>query len=203
MRASKFRWTSESHAALTNLWFQTGSAIALVSVPAADKCTLANDRYWTEEEYERQERVEIALQLVTTGFQKLGRRDKWFRPQSPSRRRCVSGRSLGARRAAIRWRSTIRFGRPSRLPLARAFRSPAFTRFTISDRSSSATAPKTVRTILPAGVEVSTDSDKETKISFKANAQIGFFGDDAFTRVDGAGGTACTVLPQVQFRVAA
>ena len=54
--------------------------------------------------------------------------------------------------------STTTRGRPSRLPLARAFRSPAFTRSTIRLRSSSATAPKTVKTSLPAGVAVSIDS---------------------------------------------
>ena len=46
---------------------------------------------------------------------------------------------------------------------ALALRSPAFTRSTIKLRSSSATAPRTVKTILPAGVDVSSDSDNETK----------------------------------------
>jgi hypothetical protein len=41
------------------------------------------------------------------------------------------------------------------------------------------------------------------KIAFEANGKIDFFGDEALTRLSGAGGTACTVLPQVQFRVAA
>ncbi len=50
-----------------------------------------------------------------------------------------------------------------RFPFARAFRIPALTRSTISERSSSATAPKTVKTILPAGVDVSICSEKETK----------------------------------------
>jgi hypothetical protein len=45
-----------------------------------------------------------------------------------------------------------------RLPFARAFRIPALTRSTVSERSSSATAPRTVNTILPAGVEVSIES---------------------------------------------
>jgi hypothetical protein len=49
------------------------------------------------------------------------------------------------------------------LPLARALRIPAFTRSTISERSSSTTAPRTVKTILPAGVEVSICSENETK----------------------------------------
>jgi len=53
--------------------------------------------------------------------------------------------------------------RPKCLPFARAFRSPAFTRSTMRLRSSSATAPNTVKTILPAGVEVSICSEKETK----------------------------------------
>jgi hypothetical protein len=50
-----------------------------------------------------------------------------------------------------------------RFPFARAFRMPALTRSTINERSSSATAPKTMKTILPAGVDVSTCSEKETK----------------------------------------
>ncbi len=50
-----------------------------------------------------------------------------------------------------------------RLPFARAFLIPARTRSTISERSSSATAPKTVKTILPAGVDVSICSENETK----------------------------------------
>jgi len=33
-------------------------------------------------------------------------------------------------------------------------------------------------------------------ISFKASGKIDFFGDEALTRVGGAGGLACTVLPQ-------
>jgi hypothetical protein len=49
------------------------------------------------------------------------------------------------------------------LPLERALRMPAFTRSTISERSSSATVPRTVKTILPAGVEVSICSENETK----------------------------------------
>lgn len=53
-------------------------------------------------------------------------------------------------------------GRPRRFPFARALRKPAFTRSTINDRSSSATAPKTVKTIFPAGVDVSSDSESET-----------------------------------------
>jgi hypothetical protein len=40
---------------------------------------------------------------------------------------------------------------------------PALTRSTIRRRSSSATAPRTVKTILPAGVEVSICSENETK----------------------------------------
>src|SRR5215831_20814806 len=56
------------------------------------------------------------------------------------------------RRAAIASLSRSFGGRPSRLPFARAFRRPAFTRSTTSDRSNSATAPRTVNTILPVGV---------------------------------------------------
>ena len=54
-------------------------------------------------------------------------------------------------------------GQPIRLPFARALRMPAFTRSTTSARSSSATAPRTVKTIFPVGVEVSICSEKETK----------------------------------------
>src|ERR1700676_3461839 len=48
------------------------------------------------------------------------------------------------------------------LPLARAFRRPARTRSAIKLRSSSATAPSTVKIIFPVGVVVSTCSDSET-----------------------------------------
>ena len=66
------------------------------------------------------------------------------------------------RRATIfRW-STTALGLPSFLPLERAFRRPAFTLSAIRLRSSSATAPRTVKTILPVGVEVSTCSERET-----------------------------------------
>src|ERR1700729_1741181 len=64
-----------------------------------------------------------------------------------------------ARRAAILEASTNFLGRPSCFPLARAFRSPAFTLSTMSDRSNSATAPSTVNIILPVGVVVSICSD--------------------------------------------
>jgi hypothetical protein len=58
--------------------------------------------------------------------------------------------------------TTVR-GRPSFLPFATAFRNPARTRSAMSLHSSSATAPSTVNTILPAGVDVSSDSESETK----------------------------------------
>src|SRR5258708_37859803 len=48
-----------------------------------------------------------------------------------------------ARRAAILFVSRILRGRPRRLPFVLAFRSPALTRSTISERSSSATAQRT------------------------------------------------------------
>lgn len=66
------------------------------------------------------------------------------------------------RRLTILTRSTLTRGRPKRLPLALAFRNPARTRSAIRLRSSSATAPRTVKTILPVGVLVSTFSDNET-----------------------------------------
>ena len=53
-------------------------------------------------------------------------------------------------------------GRPSRFPFARALRKPALTRSTMIERSSSATAPSTVNTILPMGVDVSTCSERLT-----------------------------------------
>ena len=68
-----------------------------------------------------------------------------------------------ARSAAILRVSTITRGRPSLLPVAYAFLSPALTRSTIRLRSSSVTAPRTVKTIFPAGVEVPSDSLRDTK----------------------------------------
>ena len=58
--------------------------------------------------------------------------------------------------------TTIR-GRPSVLPFALALRSPARTHSAINDRSNSATAPRTVNTILPTGVLVSICSLRVTK----------------------------------------
>src|SRR5262249_3525749 len=54
-------------------------------------------------------------------------------------------------------------GRPRRFPLAFALRIPAFTRSTIRFLSSSATAPRTVKTIFPEGVVVSICSERLTK----------------------------------------
>jgi hypothetical protein len=67
-----------------------------------------------------------------------------------------------ARSRAILEASTATRGLPRRLPLARAFRKPARTRSAMRERSSSATAPSTVNTIRPAGVAVSSDSDRLT-----------------------------------------
>ena len=67
-----------------------------------------------------------------------------------------------SRRAAILAASTALRGLPSVFPFARAFRKPALTLSTIRLRSNSATAPKTVNTILPAGVVVSICSLKLT-----------------------------------------
>lgn len=50
-----------------------------------------------------------------------------------------------------------------RFPFARPLRSPALTRSTISERSSCATAPRTVKATLPAGVLVSICSPRLTK----------------------------------------
>src|ERR1019366_4585276 len=63
------------------------------------------------------------------------------------------------RRDAILEASTATLGLPSLLPLALAFLMPARTRSAIRLRSSSATAPSTVKTILPVGVLVSTCSE--------------------------------------------
>src|SRR5215469_18370856 len=73
-----------------------------------------------------------------------------------------------ARNVAILRASTIVRGRPSRFSFARAFRSPARTRSAIKLRSNSATAPRTVNTILPAGVEVSTPSVRLTSSTLRA-----------------------------------
>src|SRR5882724_1787837 len=59
-------------------------------------------------------------------------------------------------------------GRPNRLPFARALRRPARTRSTMMERSSSDTAPKSVKTILPIGVDVSTCSERLTNSTPKA-----------------------------------
>src|ERR1017187_10061064 len=63
------------------------------------------------------------------------------------------------RRAAILEVSTATLGLPSRLPLVLAFLIPARTRSAIRLRSSSATAPRTAKTIVPVGVLVSTCSE--------------------------------------------
>ena len=89
----------------------------------------------------------------------LWRADRAYRHQFPSLARSSSNRSPGL--VALR-ASTTRFGLPRRLPLAFAFRRPAFTLSTMSERSSSAAAPRTVNTILPAGVLVSICSENET-----------------------------------------
>lgn len=73
------------------------------------------------------------------------------RQEAPSERRRVITRG-----------SAIFRGLPRRLPFARAFRRPARTRSAIRLRSSSATAPSTVKTILPVGVLVSTCSESDT-----------------------------------------
>ena len=73
-------------------------------------------------------------------------------------------KAFGRRMASVAILATSMnfFGLPSRLPLARAFRRPARTLSQISERSSSATAPKMVKIILPAGVDVSSCSLSET-----------------------------------------
>src|SRR6516165_6471285 len=55
------------------------------------------------------------------------------------------------RRVAILAASTATLGRPILLPLALTFLIPARTRSAIKLRSSSATAPRTVKTIFPVG----------------------------------------------------
>lgn len=83
---------------------------------------------------------------------------------SPVSRQTVAHDAPPLRGASILRASTITFGQPSRLPFARGFRRPAFTRSTNSERSNSATAPRTVNTILPAGVLVSICSGKRNKL---------------------------------------
>ena len=74
-------------------------------------------------------------------------------------------------REAIREQSTAFRGLPSRFPFALAFRRPALTRSAIKLRSSSATAPRTVKTIFPVGVLVSTCSERETN-SFQQHLEV-------------------------------
>ena len=73
-----------------------------------------------------------------------------------TRNRVTSAASTGTR------------GRPSRVPPLRARFRPMTTRYRINERSNSSTAPMTVNTILPIGVEVSIDSESETKSMPKA-----------------------------------
>jgi hypothetical protein len=54
----------------------------------------------------------------------------------------------------------MRCGLPSFLPFALSFRRPARALLTMRLRSSSATAPRTVKTMRPAGVALSSDSDR-------------------------------------------
>jgi hypothetical protein len=83
--------------------------------------------------------------------------------QAPSRDRSWP-RSAPGRAMWLFWQRPRRcVGVPSVLPLAFAFLMPARTRSQIRLRSSSATAPRTVKTILPVGVLVSTCSERETK----------------------------------------
>ena len=81
---------------------------------------------------------------------------------SPVSRLIVAQDAPASRSEAILARSTTTCGLPSRFPLAHAFRRPALTRSAIRLRSNSATAPKTVKTMRPAGVAVSSDSDRLT-----------------------------------------
>lgn len=68
--------------------------------------------------------------------------------------------SLSLRTWAV---STATTGLPNFTPRLFAARCPAITRSRMMLRSSSATAPSTVNTILPAGVDVSMASERETK----------------------------------------
>ena len=63
-------------------------------------------------------------------------------------------------------------GRPSTLPLARAFPNPDFTLSEMRLRSNCATAPIIWNTSSPAGNEVSTDSVTETKVDSKRSARF-------------------------------
>jgi hypothetical protein len=42
---------------------------------------------------------------------------------------------------------------------------------------------------------------EDGKVSFRADGQIDFFGEEAFTRVDGAGGRNSTLGPSLEFRL--
>lgn len=68
---------------------------------------------------------------------------------------------LSDRSRAISAELTLSFGLPSVFPLARALRMPDLTHSAIKVRSSSATAPRTVKIILPVGVLVSICSENE------------------------------------------
>src|SRR6202022_2069942 len=68
-------------------------------------------------------------------------------------------------------------GLPNLFPLDLALRRPALTRSAIRDLSSSATAPRTVKTIFPVGVLVSTCSESDTNSTPRALKVVGRFRD--------------------------
>jgi hypothetical protein len=107
------------------------------------------------------------LQLLTgepeVGFSKrpLEAALKAVAVETPRAAEIVRHEAPSARRRMIARASAIFRGRPSRFPFVLAIRRPARTRSAIKLRSSSATAPGTVKTIFPVGVDVSTCSERE------------------------------------------
>jgi hypothetical protein len=93
----------------------------------------------------------------------------WTRLRATPRASAISRTVRPSARKRAMWEaSTLIFGRPSLFPLARAFRNPARTRSAMSERSHSATAPKTVKTIVPVGVPVSICSLRLTNATPRA-----------------------------------
>jgi hypothetical protein len=106
----------------------------------------------------------ISSEDATQGFLERCGASRWAVPNpTPSFLAIARHEDPDARRLLI-WDSRMwTRGRPSFFPLARALRKPALTRSTIRLRSSSATAPKTVKIIFPVGVLVSMFSERDTK----------------------------------------
>src|ERR1039458_5345704 len=151
--------------------FVTLSAIfRLTQANLGAQCTMGEATAW--EEITIRLAVRLDIKHLRTAVRKRPRRRFWnaavrfggpFRPQPPSLWR------LPARKPRMHedLRSRILGHRPLGVLafslFARALRMPALTRSTIKLRSSSATAPRTVKIIFPVGVLVSTFSERDTK----------------------------------------